>query len=314
MAYDLIINEELKNLLPSLSAEEFAGLEESILKDGCLSALTTWNDTVVDGHHRYEICKKNRLSFEFKRIEFDSLDDAKLWILKHQANRRNLTPYHRVELTLKLKPIIADKAKKNCSLGGGNQINKGAKAGLEIFPNPVDTRKELATIAGVSDRTHGKADFIAEHADDETKEKLRRGDKGTSIDKEYNRLKKKEKIAVASDVKKGTESEDGGTHPLPPGSNRNTAGLPREAEIATESCGQQGENPAVTGGLLVPVASSINLPHAHPEVLVYHLMAGFPREYTRQCPLLILEALCAKDGLETIQPLVQAIIEKFGNQ
>ena len=189
---EIIINDELKNLLPPLSAEEYAGLEADILERGCLSALVVWDNVLVDGFNRYKICKKHNLSFEFKRIEFESIDDAKLWILKHQANRRNLTPYRRAEIALKLKPIIAEKARKNCSLGGGNQINKESKAGLEILPNPVDTRKKLAQLAGISDRTLAKVEYIAEHADEAVKEKLRCGEKGTSIDKEYKRLKPKQ--------------------------------------------------------------------------------------------------------------------------
>jgi hypothetical protein len=47
----------------------------------------------------------------------------------------------------------------------------------------------LAQHAGISDRTLAKVEYISEHADEVTKEKLRSGEKGTSIDKEYNRLK-----------------------------------------------------------------------------------------------------------------------------
>ena len=65
--------------------------------------------------------------------------------------------------------------------------------------------------------------------------------------------------------------------------------------------------------LHVTVSTCMNLPHDHPEILVYNLISGFPREYTRQCPLLILDALCNKDGLEAVQPLIQAIAEKYGS-
>ncbi|MCL2623158.1 MAG: hypothetical protein FWD31_05760 [Planctomycetaceae bacterium] len=87
---NLIINEELKTLLPPLSSEEYAGLEESILKHGCLSPLIVWNDILVDGHCRYEICIKHSIPFGIKNVEFDDLDDAKLWILKHQLGLRNM--------------------------------------------------------------------------------------------------------------------------------------------------------------------------------------------------------------------------------
>jgi len=71
-----------------------------------------WNDILVDGHHRYEICTKHQIPYAVKSIVFDSLDDAKYWILKHLVNRRNLTPFHRAEIVLKHKDVILKKAKE----------------------------------------------------------------------------------------------------------------------------------------------------------------------------------------------------------
>ncbi len=202
---NLIINEELKNLLPPLSPEEFAGLEESILKDGCLSPLIVWNDTLVDGHNRYEICTKHQIPFGTQNIVLESLDDAKFWAWKHQENRRNLTDYYRAELALKLKDVIAARAKER-------QGNRTDLADGNIVPTLTQgkkTREELAEIANVSSGNLGKVEYITEHADEETKAKLRRGDKGTSIDKEYKRLKTDEK------KRQGRNDEWGNRRTLP---------------------------------------------------------------------------------------------------
>ena len=208
MMYDLIINEELKNLLPPLTAEEYAGLEESILKDGCLSALVTWNKMLVEGHHRYEICKKHGLAFEVKSIEFESIDEAKLWILKHQTNRRNLTPYHRGELALKFKETIAAKAKER----QGKRSDLNTSNIPENFPECRETREELAEIAGMSSRSLDKIEYIVENADEETKEKLRQGVKKTSIDREYNRIREEKKRgqtqSIGSNKKHGQTKEE----------------------------------------------------------------------------------------------------------
>jgi site-specific DNA-methyltransferase (adenine-specific) len=83
--------------------------------------------------------------------------------------------------------MLAAKAKANMSAGGGDKVSANAKTGSGIVPNPVDTRKEIATIAGVSDRTLDKAEFLSNHADESTKQKLRKGD--TTINAEYKRLK-----------------------------------------------------------------------------------------------------------------------------
>jgi len=181
---ELTINPELKNLLPPLSAEEFAGLEADILKNGCLSDIVAWDDTVVDGHHRYDICTKHRLSFGVKNVHFESLDEAKLWICKHQANRRNLTPYHRGELALKFKDVVAAKAKERQGQRNDLRENNIPSKSAEC----KETRQELAQIANLAPSTLSQIQYISEHADEETKENLRRGVKGTSINMEYNRL------------------------------------------------------------------------------------------------------------------------------
>ncbi|MDR0609776.1 MAG: ParB/RepB/Spo0J family partition protein [Planctomycetaceae bacterium] len=180
---ELTIIDELKNLLPPLTEAEFTGLEESILKDGCLSPLVVWNNILVDGHHRYEICCKHQIPYAIKNVELDNLDHAKFWVWQHQENRRNMTPYHRGELALKFKEVISAKAKKRQCCGQG-----GILLGV-ILPQANKTRQELAEKAEVSERTLDKIEYISSHADEETKSKLRRGDTGTSINKEYQRLK-----------------------------------------------------------------------------------------------------------------------------
>lgn len=183
------IHDELKNLLPPLSAAEYAGLEESILEYGCLTPLVMWHNVIVDGHYRYEICRKHNIPFATRKMKFADLDAAKDWAWHHQENRRNMTPYQRAELVLKFKDVIAKKAKTRQEMA---RHTTGPLPGT-----PIKTAVELAKFAEISHDTFRKAEFIASLADEETKEKLRRGDKGTSINREYNRLKiEKAKVPV----------------------------------------------------------------------------------------------------------------------
>ena len=55
---NLTIDPEFKNLIPPLTSEEYAGLEESILAEGCRDSLVAWHGILIDGHNRYEICEK----------------------------------------------------------------------------------------------------------------------------------------------------------------------------------------------------------------------------------------------------------------
>ena len=59
---ELIIDPEFQTLFPRLNDEDFAGLEESLCKFGCLSPLITWNNILIDGHNRFEIIQKHGIS------------------------------------------------------------------------------------------------------------------------------------------------------------------------------------------------------------------------------------------------------------
>ena len=47
---------------------------------------------MIDGHNRYEIIKKHDLPFNTITMNFDSRDDALIWIISTQVSRRNLSP------------------------------------------------------------------------------------------------------------------------------------------------------------------------------------------------------------------------------
>ena len=180
---NLVIHPKLQNLLPPLSEQEYAGLEKDILENGCLSPIVTWNETIVDGHNRYKICQKHGLPFDIKRLEFETLDDACYWAWTHQDNRRNLTPFQKIELALQFKPQIEKQARER---------QRGGRGGVLLCQTPdkaIDTKKEIAKTAGISHDTVHKAEFLSKHADEETKENLRQGK--TTINREYKRVKEK---------------------------------------------------------------------------------------------------------------------------
>ena len=177
------IDKEFESLIPPLSAEEFKQLEENCVKDGIRDPLIFWHlpngdNILVDGHNRWKIAAKHGgIQFETKQMTFDDRNEAKAWIIKNQFGRRNLSAYDRSVLALKLKPLIAEKAKKKQSEGGGAVRQKSDKA-------VVDTKKELAKTAGVSHDTIHKVERIEAEATPYVKAAVRRGD--MSINKAYN--------------------------------------------------------------------------------------------------------------------------------
>lgn len=89
---DIKIDPEFRDVIPPLSAEEYAGLEANIIADGCMNALVLWGEILVDGHNRYRICTEHNIPFETVQKDFDSREDVIIWICKNQSGRRNLTP------------------------------------------------------------------------------------------------------------------------------------------------------------------------------------------------------------------------------
>ncbi len=87
----LTIDPEFKTLIPPLLQEGRTGLEQSILNEGCRDALVTWQGVLIDGHNRYEICKKHGIQFQIIELDFDDRDDVIDWIYQNQLSKRNLT-------------------------------------------------------------------------------------------------------------------------------------------------------------------------------------------------------------------------------
>ncbi len=182
----IIIDNEFKKLIPPLTPDEFKQLEENIISEGIRDNLIIWNNILIDGHNRYEIAQKHGIKFNIIEKNFSNREDVKIWIIKNQFGRRNISAYDRSRLALQLEPLIAGKAKER---------QKGGQGGILLSQKSVeakiDTQKELATLAGVSHDTIAKVKIIEQKADEETKEKLSSGE--VSINQAYKEIKQAEK-------------------------------------------------------------------------------------------------------------------------
>ena len=176
----IIIDKEFESLIPPLTAEEFAQLEENCVKEGIRDALITWNGVLIDGHNRFKIAAKHGLLWNEKRMEFADRDEVKLWIIRNQLGRRNLNSFSRSELAIQGKELIAKKAKEKQAEYHGNQHD-----GLhqKSDKEQVITAKELGKIAGVSHDTIHKVETIKKSGDEKLIEEVRNGD--VSINKGY---------------------------------------------------------------------------------------------------------------------------------
>lgn len=175
---------EFKNLIPGLSPQECRGLEESLQSEGCRDPIVTWKGIIVDGHNRYQICTSLKIPFTTIERQFQDETEVKIWIIKNQFSRRNLLPYTRATLAESLKGMIAEKAKENLKTA-----KRGVRGGSPWANSPeaIQTREDLAKIAGVGSNTISRVEFINQRAGEEIKQKLANGE--ISINSAYKEMK-----------------------------------------------------------------------------------------------------------------------------
>ena len=124
---NIVIDKEFQPLIPALTTDEYRGLEESILSEGCRDALVLWGDILIDGHNRYSICKKHDIPFKMVQVDFADRDEVKIWMMKNQLARRNLTDFQHAEIVHKCEDAVKAKAKEK-------QVRKPANFVMEKFP------------------------------------------------------------------------------------------------------------------------------------------------------------------------------------
>lgn len=157
----LIIDEELKALIPAHSPDELDALTKSVLGYGILDSLKVWRredgDVLLDGFTRHAISQKYGCEFDVKPVEVGNREEAEAWIIKHQLGRRNLS----AEQQSILRGKLYNAAKKP----HGGQVPKGIAQSEPSLP----TAEKLAEEHGVSPATI-KRDGVLATAVDKLKE------------------------------------------------------------------------------------------------------------------------------------------------
>jgi len=146
---EIIIDEELKNLLPVLPSKTYDTLEESLLEHGCIHPLVLWGNILIDGHNRFELASKHSIPFTYITKEFGSRDDVIIWIITTQVARRSLNgqqlSFYRGLHYKKEKQIITN--------GNGNNQHNLVGDQNDHQPRGEKTAKRLAKQYNVSEPT-----------------------------------------------------------------------------------------------------------------------------------------------------------------
>ena len=195
----ITIEPEFKSLIPPLTTEEYAGLEKSLLEEGCRDALVLWGDTLIDGHNRYEICTKYHIPFEVVKKDFGSRDDAKLWMMRNQLARRNLCDLQRIAITYKCEDAVKAVQERNLHLSNGR-----GKKGTEKFPevNKSESRSILGAMAGVSGKTYEHGVKVLEEAPKPVVEAALRNDLSINMAHQVTKLEPEEQHEIAERIQR----------------------------------------------------------------------------------------------------------------
>ncbi|HEY8026831.1 MAG TPA: hypothetical protein VIF60_19985, partial [Burkholderiaceae bacterium] len=144
-----------------------------LLAEGCRDALVLWGDILIDGHNRYEICRKHGIEFKTSQNHsFESIEQVMLWMIDNQLSRRSVTDFQRGMLALRKKELLAT-VSQAIPAAKPDAAHAAAPAAPAI--NTKTSRKEVAQIAGVSSHTIGQIEKIQKTATPELIDAVRAG-------------------------------------------------------------------------------------------------------------------------------------------
>ena len=149
---DLIIDPEFNELIPPLSEEEYNGLENNILTYGYNKKypVNIWNNIIIDGHHRYKICKEHGIEFPIEESVFESRSDVIIWMIDNQKNKRNANK-------LTLSYLIGKQYRETKKSHGGDRKSIHQNDGMN------ETAQKVAKSSGVGQATVERASVFSEN-------------------------------------------------------------------------------------------------------------------------------------------------------
>jgi len=196
------VKEEFKNLIPALSAEEYAQLEANILEEGIREPIITWNGYIIDGHNRFSIAKRFDLEYKTTSKHFSNENLVKIWMLDNQFGKRNLTDAQRYLNRNDKRKLLKAQGKKK-QIQTLKQGNKTPDLSTIDKTETHNTRKEIANELGWSTGKVAMADVVFKKATPEVIEKVNKSE--VSINAAYKEIKKEEKKEELQEKKKEYE-------------------------------------------------------------------------------------------------------------
>ena len=151
--YELKIDPEFKNFLPALSEEKTQNLRDSLIANGCIDPIVTWNGIIIDGHNRYGICQELKIPFDYVEKDFADRDEAKFFMLQTQVCRRELTVFQKCEIVYPFEAFVAEQVEKQRrkAISIYRKMVRLVQicTGLKILGQPSQNMSELSVVCGI---------------------------------------------------------------------------------------------------------------------------------------------------------------------
>jgi len=164
----------LCKILPDMTADEFSDLVEGIRENGLIEVITTLDDQILDGRHRYQACRKAGVEPRFKKYS-GSREGAAVWVFSKNVLRRHLTTNQRDMAAARLATMGWGEKKADAPIG-------------------ATTQKEAAKLLGASRTGVQRARRVLESGDPDLIAKVDSGE--VPVSKAAAQLPKKTKPAT----------------------------------------------------------------------------------------------------------------------
>ena len=82
MAHEYLIDKEIFDNIPELNTISKINLERTIKKNGCTTPIKVWNNFIIDGRSRYDICTKNNIEYNVEEVKVKDKKEARYLIIK----------------------------------------------------------------------------------------------------------------------------------------------------------------------------------------------------------------------------------------
>jgi N6-adenosine-specific RNA methylase IME4 len=228
----ITIDPEFQALIPPLQPMEIAELEASLKAEGCREPLAIWRGALIDGHNRYQICQRAGVQFETREMSFESREHAKLWMIRNQKGRRNLSEDQRGVLALVEMELRSEIAKRERATKGGRPVESYTTDSKKITGNNlldnVSNKKNGATPLIAIAKAGTRAAVAKEVKIPERKlrdlaeikkrapqaiERIHQGE--TTIKEEKNKIRRAERIENIVEVSRSNATLDGSVGKFP---------------------------------------------------------------------------------------------------